>query len=227
MSFSKIYALPIAAMAAIVLASNVAVQYPVFAEVGGLQLADLLTYGSFTYPFAFLVTDLTNRRHGPKVARRVVFAGFAAAVLCSLLVPPLLHDMGLLGFATTADRLFRIAVASGGAFLLAQLLDVAVFTRMRQDSWWRAPAFSSLSGSVLDTLTFFTIAFAPLFVFIGASDDFALESAPLLGMFSQEAPRWVSWAIGDFTVKLAVSAIALIPYRVIMQRFMPYRPHAA
>ena len=144
MSFSKIYALPIAAMAAIVLASNVAVQYPVFAEVGGLQLADLLTYGSFTYPFAFLVTDLTNRRHGPKVARRVVFAGFAAAVLCSLLVPPLLYDMGLLGFATTADRLFRIAVASGGAFLLAQLLDVAVFTRMRQDSWWRAPAFSSL-----------------------------------------------------------------------------------
>ncbi|MCE7030787.1 queuosine precursor transporter [Jiella avicenniae] len=227
MASARIYALPIAAMAAIVLASNVAVQYPVFAEIGGLQLADLLTFGAFTYPFAFLVTDLTNRRYGPRVARRVVYAGFAAAVVCSLVVPPVLYDLGLLGFSTTADRLFRIAVASGCAFLMAQLLDVAVFNRLRQDSWWRAPAASSLSGSVLDTVTFFSLAFAPLFVFLGANDGFALESAPLLGVFSLEAPRWVSWAIGDFTVKLAIAVFALIPYRVIMQRFMPYRPQPA
>lgn len=227
MSISKIYALPVAAMAVIVLASNVAVQYPVFAEVGGLQLADVLTWGAFTYPFAFLVTDLTNRRYGPRVARRVVFAGFAAAVACSLVVPPLLFNLGLLGFSSTVDRLFRIAVASGGAFLLAQLLDVAVFNRLRQDSWWRAPVASSLSGSVLDTLTFFTIAFAPVFAFIGSNDDFALESARLLGVLPGEAPRWVSWAIGDFTVKLAIAAVALIPYRVIMQRFMPYQPQPA
>ncbi|MBP0616975.1 queuosine precursor transporter [Jiella sp. KSK16Y-1] len=210
-------------MALIVLASNVAVQYPFHGQVGGLQLADILTYGAFIYPFAFLVTDLTNRRHGARVARRVVIAGFAAAVVCSLVVPPLLYDLGLLGFSSTADRLFRIAIASGGAFLVAQLLDIAVFNRLRQDSWWRAPTFSSLSGSVLDTMTFFTIAFAPIFVFIGANDQFALESSPLLGVLSTEAPRWVSWAIGDFTVKLVIAIFALIPYRVIMQRFMPYR----
>ncbi|MBO0902604.1 queuosine precursor transporter [Jiella sonneratiae] len=227
MSVPRIYALPVAAMAVIVLASNVAVQYPLFAEIGGLQLADVLTYGAFTYPFAFLVTDLTNRRHGPRVARRVVYAGFTAAVICSLLVPPLLFDLGLLGFATTAERLFRIAVASGSAFLAAQLLDVAVFNRLRQDRWWRAPALSSLSGSVLDTITFFSIAFAPAFVFLGANDGFALESAPLLGLFHAETPRWISWAIGDFSVKLLISVFALIPYRVIMQRFMPYRPQPA
>ena len=227
MSFSRIYALPVAAMAAIVLASNVAVQYPVFAEVGGLQLADILTYGAFTYPFAFLVTDLTNRRYGPVVARRVVFAGFAAAVLCSLIVPPVLYDLGLLGFATTPDRLLRIAIASGGAFLMAQLLDIAVFNRMRQDSWWRAPAFSSLSGSVLDTVTFFSLAFAPMFLFLGSNDGFALENAALLGVLPTEAPRWISWAIGDFSMKLLISIFALIPYRVIMQRFMPYRPQLA
>ncbi|HEX2017531.1 MAG TPA: queuosine precursor transporter [Aurantimonas sp.] len=220
-------ALPVAAMTAIVLASNVLVQFPVFAEIGGLQLADLLTWGAFTYPFAFLVTDLTNRRYGPAVARRVVMAGFATAILCSVLAPPILHDLGLLEYATAGDRLFRIALASGAAFLAAQLLDIAVFNRLRQASWWRAPAASSVSGSVVDTVTFFAIAFAPIFVFVGPNDGFALETAPLLGLFSAEAPRWVSWAIGDFTVKLAIAALALVPYRIVMQQFAPYRPHDA
>ena len=222
----KHYALPVAAMAVIVLASNVAVQFPVFAEVGGLQLADILTWGAFTYPFAFLVTDLTNRRFGPSVARRVVFAGFVTAVIASLVAPPLLFDLGLLEFSTAADRLFRIALASGAAFLMAQLLDIAVFNRLRQESWWRAPAASSLSGSVIDTVTFFSVAFAPLFVFVGPNDDFALQTAPFFGVFAAEAPRWISWAIGDFSVKLLIAVFALVPYRIIMQQFMPYRATA-
>ncbi|MEX6506389.1 queuosine precursor transporter [Jiella sp. M17.18] len=219
----KTYSLPVAAMALIVLASNVLVQYPVFGQVGGLQLADVLTWGAFTYPFAFLVTDLTNRRFGPRIARRVVFAGFVTAVLASLVAPPLLFDLGLLQFPTSGDRLFRIAVASGAAFLMAQLLDIAVFNRLRQESWWRAPAASSLSGSVIDTLTFFSVAFAPLFVFVGPNDDFALQSARLFGVYAVEAPRWISWAMGDFSVKLMIAVFALVPYRIIMQQFMPYR----
>lgn len=224
MTSLRTYLLPVAAMTAIVLASNILVQFPVFAEIGGLQLADLLTWGAFTYPFAFLVTDLTNRRHGPATARRVVMAGFATAILCSVLAPPILYDLGLLEYATAGDRLLRIALASGAAFLAAQLLDIAVFNRLRQGSWWRAPAASSVSGSVLDTVTFFAIAFAPIFVFVGPNDGFALEAAPLLGVFAAEAPRWVSWAIGDFTVKLAIAVLALVPYRIVMQQFAPYRP---
>ncbi|MDE0923073.1 queuosine precursor transporter [Aurantimonas coralicida] len=227
MQLLRIYLLPVIAMTAIVLASNVAVQFPVFAQIGSLQLADILTYGAFTYAFAFLVTDLTNRRYGPAIARRVVYIGFAAAVACSIVVPPVLYDLGFLDYATAAERLLRIAIASGGAFLAAQLLDIAVFNRLRQESWWRAPAASSLSGSVVDTITFFTVAFAPFFLFLGPNDGFALESAPLLGLMAVEAPRWVSWAIGDFTVKLFIAVFALVPYRIIMQHFMPARPVAA
>lgn len=127
----RIYLLPVAAMTTIVLAANIAVQFPLFAQLGSLQLADILTWGAFVYPFAFLVTDLTNRRYGPQVARRAVYVGFAMAVLCSIVVPPLLFDLGLLGYATAAERLFRIAIASGTAFLAAQLLDIAVFNRLR------------------------------------------------------------------------------------------------
>ncbi|MEF2552898.1 queuosine precursor transporter [Aurantimonas sp. A2-1-M11] len=223
----RLYLLPVIAMTGIVLASNVAVQFPVFARIGSLQLADILTFGAFTYPFAFLVTDLTNRRYGPAIARRVVYIGFAAAVACSIVVPPILHDLGFLEYATAAERLLRIAIASGGAFLAAQLLDIAVFNRLRQESWWRAPAASSLSGSVVDTITFFAVAFAPMFLFLGPNDGFALETAPLLGLMATDAPRWVSWAIGDFTVKLFIAIVALVPYRIIMQRFMPARPVAA
>ncbi len=209
----------VAAMALVVVASNVLVQFPVQGQLGGLNLADLLTWGAFTYPFAFLVTDLANRRYGPTVARRIVFVGFMVAVLCSIVVPPLLFRFGLIEFETAADRLVRIAAASGTAFLVGQLLDVAVFNRLRRQAWWRAPVLSSLSSSVIDTAIFFSIAFAAAFAFVGPDDAFALENAPLLGIFGVEAARWVSWAIGDLGVKLLMALLALIPYRIIAARW--------
>jgi uncharacterized integral membrane protein (TIGR00697 family) len=207
------------AMALVVVASNVLVQFPVQGSVGGVALADVLTWGAFTYPFSFLVTDLANRRYGPVVARRVVFVGFMAAVACSIVLPPLLYRAGLIGFETAAGRLVRIAAASGTAFLVGQLLDVTVFNRLRKKSWWRAPVFASLAGSVLDTAIFFSVAFAGLFAFVGPEDPFALEAAPLLGVFAAELPRWVSWALGDLTVKLLIAVFALIPYRLIAARW--------
>jgi len=209
----------VAAMALVVVASNILVQFPVNAMVGSLSLADLLTWGAFTYPFAFLVTDLANRRYGPQVARRIVFVGFMTAVVCSIVVPPLLFRAGLIEFATDAARLVRIAIASGSAFLTAQLLDVTVFNRLRQRSWWRAPIYGTLAGSVLDTALFFTIAFSSAFLFVGPDDGFALETAPLLGLLAQDAPRWISWALGDLGVKLAIAVFALIPYRLIAVRW--------
>jgi len=205
----------VVAMALVVVASNVLVQFPLQGSVGGLSLADILTWGAFTYPVSFLVTDLANRRHGPQAARRVVFVGFAIAVACSVLVPPLLFGLGLIGFGTPADRLVRIATASGAAFLAAQLLDITVFDRLRRQAWWRAPVIGSLAGSVLDTAIFFCVAFSAAFAILGPQDDFAVEIVPLLGLFAMEAPRWVSWAAGDLGVKLAIAVVALIPYRLI------------
>ncbi|MCY4231048.1 MAG: queuosine precursor transporter [Alphaproteobacteria bacterium] len=124
---------PLAAMTGLVALSNVLVQYP---------LSDWLTWGAFTYPLCFLVTDLTNRMHGPAMARRIVYVGFAAAVVLSILL------------ATP-----RIAAASGLAFLTAQLLDVTVFDRMRHRAWWQAPLASSMIGSAIDTTLFFSLAF--------------------------------------------------------------------
>nr|WP_210203453.1 queuosine precursor transporter [Breoghania corrubedonensis] len=191
-------------MAVVVLASNILVQYPFHFTVGGYDLADLLTWGAFTYPAAFLVTDLTNRRFGPAAARRVVFVGFCVAVVLSVaLSNP------------------RIALASGSAFLVAQLLDIFVFNRLRRLSWWKAPFASSLMGSVLDTVVFFSIAFSLAFAFLGHGDDFATGQAPLLGLLSVEAPRWISWAIGDFSVKMLVSITLLVPYRVLMEFIRP------
>ncbi|MCB1885521.1 MAG: VUT family protein [Geminicoccaceae bacterium] len=140
-------ALPILAMTAVVLASNVLVQFPI---------NDFLTWGAFTYPASFLVTDLTVRLQGPAHARRAVYAGFAFAVLLSLwLASP------------------RIAFASGTAFLAGQLADILVFQRLRRASWWKAPLVSSMAGSVLDTALFFTLAFAGTglpFVTLGFGD---------------------------------------------------------
>jgi uncharacterized integral membrane protein (TIGR00697 family) len=209
----------VAAMALVVVASNVLVQFPVNGEIGGLALADILTWGAFTYPFAFLVTDLANRRYGPAIARQIVVVGFMLAVACSIVVPPLLFKYGFIEFETAADRLVRIAVASGAAFLTAQLLDVTVFNWLRKRSWWRAPVFGSLAGSVLDTAIFFSVAFSAAFAFVGPSDAFALENAPLLGFLSVEAARWISWALGDLTVKLLIAVFALIPYRLIAARW--------
>jgi uncharacterized integral membrane protein (TIGR00697 family) len=215
------YYLPfVVAMALVVVASNVLVQFPVQGQFGNVALADVLTWGAFTYPFSFLVTDLANRRYGPRVARVVVVIGFMLAVACSIVLPPLLYRAGLIEFETAAGRLVRIAAASGSAFLIGQLLDVTVFNRLRRKSWWRAPVFASLAGSVLDTAIFFSIAFATTFAFVGPDDPFALESAPLFGVLVSQLPRWVSWALGDLTVKLAIAVFALIPYRLIAARWM-------
>lgn len=189
----------VAAMAAVVVASNILVQYPVMATVGGLDLADLLTWGAFSYPVAFLVTDLTNRRFGAREARRLVIGGFVLAVAVSVfLASP------------------RVAAASGGAFLVGQLLDVSVFNRLRASSWWRAPFVASMLGSAADTAIFFSLAFAPAFAgLLGAGDDFAQGSAPFLGLATVEAARWVSWAAADFAVKMAYAVVLLAPYRVV------------
>ncbi|MET4636707.1 MULTISPECIES: VUT family protein [Kaistia] len=195
-------------MAAVVVLSNILVQYPVEAMVGRLALADLLTWGAFTYPFAFFVSDLTNRRYGPRVARIVVLVGFVCAVLVSFkLATP------------------RLAIASGTAYLFGQLLDISLFARLRRQAWWRAPLAASVVGSVVDTAIFFTLAFAPFAAFLGPNDSFALESAPLLGVLSVASARWMSWALGDLTVKLCAALLLLAPYRALM-RFVLSWPEA-
>nr|WP_306269517.1 VUT family protein [Pararhizobium sp. IMCC3301] len=188
----------IAAMVGVVLASNYLVQFPVDLVVAGFSLADLFTWGAFSYPLAFLVTDLTNRRFGASRARVVVLSGFALAVLLSLwLATP------------------RIAIASGSAFLIAQLLDVSLFNRLRFSSvWWKAPVVSSVTASVVDTALFFTLAFAAGLSVLGPNDGFAIETAPLFA-FGVEAPRWMSWALGDLAVKVLAVAFLLVPYRLL------------
>jgi len=201
------FAVAIAAMVAVVAASNYLVQFPVMVGLGGINLADLLTWGAFTYPAAFLVTDLTNRHLGPALARRVVFIGFGLAVILSVvLASP------------------RIAIASGTAFLVAQLLDVFVFNRLRERIWWQAPLISSVLGSIVDTALFFSLAFAAGFGMLGANDGFAIEAAPLLGVFAAEAPRWMSWALGDLVVKVLVALTLLAPYRVVVAFIPSARP---
>ncbi|MBP0437863.1 queuosine precursor transporter [Tianweitania sediminis] len=206
-------------MALVVVLSNILVQFPVQGQVGRLALADLLTWGAFTYPLAFLVTDLANRRYGPSLARRVVFVGFALAVATTVVFPPLLFRLGLIPFELEPGRLVRVAIASGTAFLVGQLLDVSVFNRLRQTSWWRAPVVASIVGSIIDTAIFFTVAFAAAFAFVGPSDAFSLEAAPLLGLFEPQTARWISWALGDLSVKLIIAVVALIPYRLITARW--------
>ena len=162
------------AMASVVTASNWLVQFPI---------NDWITWGAFTYPLAFLVTDLTNRRLGPSQARRVAMVGFALAVVLSLWLAP-----------------WRIAVASGTAFLVAQLLDIGLFNRLRQRSWWQAPLIGSIIASVIDTLLFFSIAFA------GTELD------------------WRMLAAGDLAVKLAMAVLLLLPYRWLMPRMGVWQP---
>ena len=193
-----------AAMAAIVLVSNILVQYP---------LGPFLTWGALTYPFAFLVTDLVNRLSGPSVARRVVLAGFATGVVCSFVGTQIMGEFGPL-------VTLRIAIGSGLAFLVAQLLDVAVFDRLRQGSWWRAPLVSTLISSTVDTALFFTIAFSAALTVLEPSNDvsWATGPAPLLGL-GPEAPFWVSLAIGDWLVKLLIALLALVPFRLAVARW--------
>ena len=190
-------------MAAIVLASNILVQF---------LFGNWLTWGAFTYPFAFLVTDLMNRIYGAGAARRVVFAGFLVGVACSLVGTQITGEFGPL-------VTWRIAIASGAAFLTAQLLDVAIFDRLRSGRWWRAPLASTLVGASVDTALFFTIAFSGALAFLEPSNDVAWvgEAVPLLGA-GPVAPLWVSLAVADWSVKLALALIALIPFRLIVLR---------
>ena len=198
----------IAAMAAIVVASNILVQF---------LFGNWLTWGAFTYPFAFLVTDLMNRLHGPRAARKVVVAGFFVGIFCSAVGTQLTGPLGPLVSP-------RVALGSGLAFLSAQLLDVAVFDRLRRGSWWRAPLVSSLFGSVLDTGLFFTVAFSAGLAWIAPSVDvaWANEAVPIFGR-GPVAPLWVSLATADFMVKLGLAAVALMPFRFALSRLVPAR----
>lgn len=200
-------------MAAIVVASNILVQF--------LLLDGLLTWGAFTYPLAFLVTDLMNRLYGPREARQVVLIGFIVGVFCSLVGTQITLQGDGYTYAAVA---LRVAVASGTAFLAAQLVDVAIFNRFKEGSWWRAPLISTIIGSALDTALFFTIAFSASITFFGPAADaeinWAWESVPFL-LGGPDAPLWVSLAVADWMVKLSMALIALIPFRFIVMRFNP------
>ncbi|MDG1170403.1 MAG: queuosine precursor transporter [Sulfitobacter sp.] len=196
----------IIAMATIVVASNILVQF---------LYGDWLTYGAFTYPLAFLVTDIMNRVYGTSAARRVVLVGFVAGLICSLIGTQIMGEFGPL-------VTLRIAVGSGLAFLIAQLIDVSVFASLRTKAWWQAPLVSTLIGSSIDTALFFSIAFSGTLSFIHPATDvsWAAEPLPLLG-FGPVAPLWVSLAVADWAVKLGIALLALIPFRLITARLMP------
>lgn len=169
----RAFALAVFAMCATVLAANVLVQFP-FTPFG---LQDYLTFGAFTYPFTFLVNDLTNRRLGLARTRQVIYAGFALALALSAL------------FATP-----RIALASGTAFIVAQLLDATVFNTLRRRAWWLPPFLSGVVSSAIDTVVFFSLAFS-----------------------GTDLP-WTNWAMVDYLVKLAMVALFLAPYRYLIAR---------
>jgi len=191
------------AMAIIVVASNILVQF---------LYGDWLTYGAFTYPFAFLVTDVMNRLYGVVAARRVVLVGFVVGLACSFVGTQIIGEFGPL-------VTLRIAVGSGTAFLFAQLVDVLIFDRLRHGKWWRAPLTSTLVGSALDTMIFFSIAFSMALVWLEPGNDvsWANEMLPMLG-FGPVAPLWMSLALADFAVKISISLIALVPFRVLVAR---------
>ncbi|MEM8581296.1 MAG: queuosine precursor transporter [Pseudomonadota bacterium] len=203
---TRTYLPGVLAMAAIVVASNILVQF---------LFGQWLTWGAFTYPLAFLVTDIMNRVYGTAAARKVVFAGFLTGVACSLIGTQIMGEFGPL-------VTLRIAIGSGLAFLTAQLVDVAVFDRLRSGAWWRAPLASTLIGSTLDTALFFSIAFSANLAFLEPANDvsWANEALPIFGV-GPVAPLWVSLAIADWAVKLSLALIALVPFRVIVTRLRP------
>ena len=194
------------AMAAIVVASNILVQF---------LFGQWLTWGAFTYPLAFLVTDVMNRVYGEKPARMVVLCGFVVGVICSLIGTQIMGEFGPL-------VTLRIAIASGSAFLVAQLLDVSIFSALRGGQWWRAPLVSTLVGSAVDTILFVSIAFSAALTWIEPVNDvsWAGEPLPLLGV-GPVVPLWVSLAVADWLVKLSLALIALIPFRLIVRRLQP------
>jgi len=193
-------------MAAVVVASNILVQF---------LFGQWLTWGAFTYPVAFLVTDVMNRVYGVSAARRVVVIGFAVGVVCSLIGTQIMGEFGPL-------VTWRIALGSGLAFLTAQMMDVAIFDRLRGGSWWRAPLASTLVGSTVDTAIFFTVAFSGALVFLEPGNDvsWAGEALPLLGA-GPVVPLWVSLAVADWMVKLSLAIVALLPFRAIVAKLSP------
>ena len=180
---NKLFLLLSFIMGVIVLASNYLVQFPV--NYYGLE--KILTYGAFSYPVAFLITDLANRSYGKVVARNIVYIGFTIGISFTLL------------FSTNFGDLIsvRIAIGSGTAFLVAQLLDVQIFDKLRKKDWFIAPLTSSIIGSTVDTFLFFSISF-----------------------YSTGVP-WVSLSLGDLAVKISVALIMLIPFRLLLKTFKP------
>ncbi len=170
-------------MGAIVLLSNYLVQFP----INYYGLSEVLTYGAFSYPIAFLITDLANRSYGKLVARKIVYLGFLIGIGFTVL------------FSTNfADLIsIRIAIGSGTAFLTAQLIDVQIFDNLRKKNWFIAPLTSSIIGSTVDTLLFFSISF-----------------------YGTSIP-WFTLALGDLAVKIFVALIMLIPFRLLLNTFKP------
>ncbi len=168
-------------MGVVVLSSNYLVQFPI--QYYGLE--EILTYGAFSYPVAFLITDLANRSYGKLVARKIVYIGFAIGISFTLL------------FSTNFADLIsvRIAIGSGTAFLVAQLLDVQIFDQLRKKKWFIAPLTSSLIGSTIDTFLFFSISF-----------------------YATGIP-WVTLSLGDLAVKVLVALVMLIPFRLLLGTF--------
>ena len=170
-------------MGVVVLSSNYLVQFP----INYYGLSEILTYGAFSYPVAFLITDLANRFYGKFVARKIVYIGFFIGIIFTLL------------FSTDfADLIsIRIAIGSGVAFITAQLLDIQIFDRLRKKEWFIAPLTSSFIGSTVDTFLFFSISF-----------------------YGTGVP-WITLSLGDLTVKLFVSLVMLIPFKILLKIFKP------
>ena len=175
---NKLFLLLSLIMGVVVLASNYLVQFPI--NYYGLE--ELLTYGAFSYPIAFLITDLANRSFGKIVARKIVYIGFTIGILFTLI------------FSTNFTDLIsiRIAIGSGTAFIIAQLLDVQIFDQLRKKKWYIAPLTSSLIGSTVDTFLFFSISF-----------------------YGTGIP-WITLSLGDLTVKILVALVMLIPFRLLL-----------
>ena len=184
---SKFFYILATCMAGIVAISNFLVQFP----VNYLGLENILTYAAFTYPITFLITDLANRKYGKIIARRVVYFGFFIGIILTLY------------FSTNFEDLIsiRIAIGSGAAFLVAQLLDVRIFDLLRKKIWFIAPLSSSLLGSLIDTFLFFSISFYNTDV------------------------TWITLAMGDFIVKVLISLIMLIPFRLLLNKTIPDEIH--
>ena len=165
-------------MGAVIIISNYLVQFP----INKFNLQDVLTYGAFSYPITFLITDLANRRFGKKEARKLVYIGFVVGILLTIFVSTNFQDIISI----------RIALGSGTAFLVAQLIDIEIFQRLRNNAWFIAPITSSILGSIIDTFLFFSISF------LGTGIP------------------WVTLAFGDLFVKFLMALLMLIPFRLLI-----------